>query len=61
MLHVPDIENIDSSGYLGNVGDTIRIIVKDDFMVKEVRLSIVDDDGLLVEEGNAVSDSSSYG
>jgi hypothetical protein len=60
MLHAPDIETIDFSGYTGKAGDTISVIVKDDFMVKEVKLSIVNDDGSLVEEGNAVSDPSGY-
>jgi hypothetical protein len=60
MFRAPDIETIDFSGYTGKAGDTVRIVVKDDFLVKEVRLSIVNDDGTLVEEGNAASDPSGH-
>jgi hypothetical protein len=58
MLNAPGIENIDLSNYAGHAGDTIRITVKDDFFVKEVKVAIVNDDASLVEEGKAIPDPS---
>jgi hypothetical protein len=54
FFNAPDIEQIDLSGYAGNVGDRIRIIASDDFAVKSVHVRITNADGSLVEEGNAV-------
>jgi hypothetical protein len=53
LFNAPDIEQIDLSGYSGNVGDRIRIIASDDFAVKSVHVRITNADGSLVEEGNA--------
>jgi hypothetical protein len=58
MLHAPDIESIDLSNYAGQPGDTIRIVAKDDFLVKNVHVSIINEDGSLVEDGNATPDAS---
>ena len=60
FFHAPDIHNIDVSGYTGNPGDTICIQVKDDFMVKEVKVTITNADGSLVEEGYASPDAIGY-
>jgi hypothetical protein len=59
-LNVPEIENIDVSAYCGNQGDVIKVTASDDTMVKYVRVSIVNDDGSPVEEGEAVVDASGY-
>jgi hypothetical protein len=60
FFQAPDIWNIDVSGYAGQPGDLIRIQVSDNFMVKEVRVTISNADGSLVEEGAAVSDAVGY-
>ena len=60
MLQAPDIERIDLSGYTGQPGDTIRIQVTDDFSVKEVKVTITNADGSLVEEGAATPDAIGY-
>jgi len=57
MLNAPDIENIDLSGYNGQIGDVIRIEATDDFAVKEVKVIITNADGTLVEEGDAQVDA----
>lgn len=54
LLNAPDIETLDLSGYTGNVGDIIKIIVLDDFAVKAVTVKIENADGTLVEQGSAV-------
>jgi hypothetical protein len=54
FFNAPGIESIDLSEYGGNVGDRIRIIARDDFAVKTVTVRIINPDGSIVEEGNAV-------
>jgi hypothetical protein len=54
FFNAPDIENIDLTEYSGNEGDKIRITVSDDFAVKYVKVRIINADGSLVEEGEAV-------
>jgi hypothetical protein len=54
FFHAPDIETVDLSKYHGNAGDPIRIITRDDFAVKSVTVRIVNSDGSLHEEGEAV-------
>jgi hypothetical protein len=54
FFQAPDIMEIDVSSYTGQVGEIIKVKVTDDFKVKAVRLSIQNDDGSLLEEGNAV-------
>ena len=54
------IQRIDLSDYTGKPGDTIRIQVSDDFLVKEVKVTINNADGTLVEKGNAISDPVGY-
>jgi hypothetical protein len=36
FLNAPDIDTIDLSGYTGQPGDPIRIIVTDDYKVQEL-------------------------
>ena len=54
FLHAPDIDEIDVTKYHGAAKDAIRVRVTDDFKVEQVQVSIVNVDGTLVEEGNAV-------
>ncbi len=58
FFNVPDIHEVDLSAYTGQPGDTIRIRVSDDFMVKAVHVTINNGDGSLVENGNATADAS---
>ncbi|MDR1153379.1 MAG: hypothetical protein LBL04_01610 [Bacteroidales bacterium] len=60
FLHVPEIQRIDLSDYSGQIGDTIRIEVEDDTMVKYVHVRIMAADGTLIEEGQATPDISGY-
>ncbi|MDR0845737.1 MAG: hypothetical protein LBN71_11005 [Tannerella sp.] len=60
FFHAPDIETIDLSAYHGQPGDVIRIIVTDDFAVKEVKVVIFNPDGTLVEEGYAQPELTGY-
>jgi hypothetical protein len=54
FFDAPDIENIDLREYSGNTGDKIHVTVSDDFAVKSVSVRIINADGSLLEEGNAV-------
>ncbi|MDR1171614.1 MAG: hypothetical protein LBL24_04080 [Bacteroidales bacterium] len=60
FLHVPEIRRIDLSDYSGQAGDTIRIEVEDDAMIKYVRVGIIAADGTVIEEGPATPDISGY-
>jgi hypothetical protein len=53
-MNAPDIENIDVTKYTGQAGSTILIEAIDDFMVVEVQVEIYNNEGTLVEQGNAV-------
>lgn len=55
-LTPPRIKEIDTSEYNGAVGSTIVIKAFDDFAVKQVRVSIFNAAGDLVEEGLAIVD-----
>jgi hypothetical protein len=52
-FNAPDINAIDTSKYTGVIGDQILISASDDFMVKAVKVSIINSDGSLVEKGEA--------
>lgn len=54
FFHAPDIKAIDISGYSGKEGDVIKIIVTDNFQVREVSVGIYNADGTEVEHGGAV-------
>jgi hypothetical protein len=55
FFNAPDIDTIDVSSYTGAAGDEIRIIASDDFLVKSTRVQIINADGSMVEEGEAVN------
>jgi hypothetical protein len=55
FYNAPDIDTIDVSSYAGAVGDEIRVIASDDFLVKSCHIQIIDADGSTVEEGEAVN------
>jgi hypothetical protein len=54
FLHAPNIDEIDLTAYHGTVNDTIRVRVTDDFRVQQVQVSILNSDGSIVEQGDAV-------
>jgi len=54
FFNAPDIDEVDLTHYKGALGDTIRVRATDDFRVTQVQVSIVNADGSVVEEGNAV-------
>ena len=54
FMKAPDIDEIDITNYTGKVGDTIRVRAIDDFKVVQVQISIINADGTILEEGNAV-------
>jgi signal peptidase I len=60
FLNAPEINEIDVSNYTGATGDTIKIEVEDDTLVKYVKVAIINSDGTLVEEGQALPDASGY-
>lgn len=51
--HAPHIDEIDVTGYYGNEGDKIIIRAVDDFIVKEVSVTIYNADGSIADEGSA--------
>ncbi len=53
FMNAPHIDEIDVSNYHGQVGDTIRIRVTDNFKVDSVHTTIRKGDGTEVEEGQA--------
>ena len=57
FLSAPKINEVDVSDYVGEPGNSIRIRATDDFMVKNVDVTITNEDGILVEEGEAVKQS----
>jgi hypothetical protein len=56
-FNAPNIEEINVSGYNGNVGSKIVVKATDDFYVHHVHIKIENGDGTLVEEGDAVADN----
>ena len=52
-LNAPKVQHIDTLGYRGAVGDTIRVKATDDFMVTKVRIEITNAAGTLTEEAEA--------
>jgi hypothetical protein len=53
FFNAPDIDEIDVSGYTGQPGQRIRIKVLEDFEVVGVSVTIHNNDGSLLEEGDA--------
>ena len=60
LLNAPDIEEINLSGYTGNIGDIIKIVATDDFGVVSVNVKIENADGSLVEQGAAVNNGAEW-
>lgn len=58
FFNAPNIVDVDFTNYKGKVKDTINIKVTDDFKVERVTLAIHNPDGSLVEETEAVQQSS---
>lgn len=56
FLNAPKIKEVDVSEYTGNPGNTIKMRITDDFMVKNVEVTITNEDGTLVEKGEAVKE-----
>lgn len=54
-LHAPVVESILADSYHGQIGDPITIRATDDFKVVGVVVSIYNQAGNLVEQGNAVN------
>jgi hypothetical protein len=57
FFNAPEIEHINVSGYTGQPGDVIIIEVSDDVLVTSVHVSIINADGTVVEEGEAVAET----
>lgn len=57
FFQAPDINKIDVSAYTGSPGQPIKVTVTDDFKVKAVRIAIHNEDGTLVEQGDAVMEA----
>jgi hypothetical protein len=53
-LNSPVVESILTDNYLGNPGDQIIVSATDDFKVTGVTVSIYNQAGVLIEEGNAI-------
>ncbi len=53
-LKVPVVKSIDTGKYDGTIGSLIVVKSRDDFRVAEVKVSIRDVAGVLIEEGNAI-------
>ncbi len=53
-VHAPEVKSIDVKHYTSKPGSHILIEALDDFMVKEVRVDIVDGCGQFIESGFAV-------
>ena len=57
LLNAPKIQEINLSAYHGNIGDIIVIRAYDDFKIISLVVSILNDDGSLVEQGNALNNN----
>jgi hypothetical protein len=53
----PSIDEVNLDGYTGQEGDVIIISASDDFMVKEVKVTILNPDGSIADEGMAAPDA----
>ena len=53
-LHAPVVESIQAENYHGQIGDPIIVHATDDFKVAVVLVSIYNQAGVLIEEGNAI-------
>jgi hypothetical protein len=55
FMNPPTLEDIDSSAYTGNAGQTIRVKATDDFEIVRLTITIRDESGTALEEGAAVA------
>lgn len=53
-FHPPEVGEIDLSGWTGQAGESIHIMALDDVMVRRVRVMMADEQGVLIEQGEAV-------
>lgn len=53
-LKAPVVRSINADNYNGSPGSVITVIASDDFRVASVKVSILDNTGALIEEGNAM-------
>jgi hypothetical protein len=56
-LHPPEILEVDLSGWVNGDGGTIRVRAQDDVVVEGVLVTIADENGTFLEEGEAVESS----
>jgi hypothetical protein len=61
FFNAPVIHHVDVFGYSGNIGDTISILASDDFGVAKVHVAISDDQGNMIENGEAVETAAGSG
>lgn len=54
FFHAPSVDEVDMSGYGGQVGDIIGVHAYDDFEVAGVALTLTDGSGATLENGPAV-------
>lgn len=52
-LKAPVVRSINTENYNGTAGSVITVVASDDFRVAAVKVSIFDNAGALIEEGNA--------
>ncbi len=50
-FHSPEVDEIDLTAYTGELGETIRAMVRDDVQVQQVSILIATGDDTLVEQG----------
>ncbi len=56
----PEIREVDVSSWNGGIGQVIRVMAVDDVLVTQVKVSILDDAGTVLEEGEAVQDGDAW-
>lgn len=61
FFHTPTINEVDTSDYNGHEGSPIHITALDDVGVVSVRVTITDNNGIVLESGNAIETSSGSG
>ncbi len=59
-LNAPEIQQVDASLYTGTKGSPVLIQVVDDHSVAEVKVSVYDPQGVLLEEGKATLEENGW-
>ena len=54
FFNAPVVDEVDLSGYSGQVGETILVRAHDDFQVTDVTVTLARTDGTAIEKGDAV-------